>query len=968
MPDPVRRLSVPPLAGLEGQGHGSVGGGVAAGGVPHPFPLPSSTICGAHPYAFVQPLVHQRGCARGSHPGFNYQGCGGDCSSSLSRFLQSSVRGLENLGVVASGHRSLDSQQLHGCVTLPDGDHSVCPPFHPSGGLDGLHRSSGGVPSDSGSSGISSLPPLCVQWPRLSVQSVVFRPIHGPAGFHSGHGSYFCHPPLAGYSHASLPRRLTRPVLLSGVSPPGSPGGPGSLSGAGYCGQPREIQPRSLSGCPIPRGDHQYPVFCGFSVARSRLQASVNRRRISILCLASRQCLALSAGDAFLHGSPRPRGQAVHAVSPTLSSSVLGSSGPIDTCDLVTGMPSGSAVVASPASPVSGSVSLSGVSRPRLLVRRLGRRVGGASGPSSHFRPLGRVGISSPCQRQGAACRPSGSPPLPVVSFGQDSGRLLRQRHCSGLSSQSRGHQVSHSQLHRSGDRALVGVARHPSGSAVHPGLPQRPSGLSVSSSSAPAYRVVSQHDCFSIFESSVASSGGFVCHLSKSPLFDLFFSVPRPSVSGHGRLSPILGRSSGVCISSVFHHSPGSSQAPGVSGDGAHTSGSILASAALVSGPPPAVSGPPYGPPQPSRPPAPASVSSMLPGSPQAASSCLETLRRFTRAAGFSSAVASQASLARRPSSRANYQLKWSVYRSWCRTHGHSISRPTLSKVAEFLCWLRSSRGLGVSSIKGYRSMLSAVFRFHLPTLSSHPVLRDLLQSFRLSSAERQLRPPAWDLSMVLRFLNSSAFEPLSEASLRALSQKTLFLLALATSKRVGELQALCSIVTYVGSDACLSYVPQFVAKSESLTRSIPRSFLVKSLSDFAAGLDEDLLLCPVRALRIYLARTRPLIPVRHRLFVSPRRPSHAMSKNAVSFFLREVIHAAEASRPEVGSVRAHEIRCVSTSVAFHRNWSVSVVLEFATWSSSSVFSSLYLRDIQHEYDGIRSLGPFVAAGSRIE
>ena len=295
------------------------------------------------------------------------------------------------------------------------------------------------------------------------------------------------------------------------------------------------------------------------------------------------------------------------------------------------------------------------------------------------------------------------------------------------------------------------------------------------------------------------------------------------------------------------------------------------------------------------------------------------------------------------------------------------TVSRPSLAKVADFLTWLRSSRRLGVSSIRGYRSMLSAVFRFHLPSLSSDPVLRDLLRSFKLSSAERILRPPAWDLAKVLRYLNSPHFEPLSQASLHALSLKTLFLLALSTAKRVGELQALSSIVTFVGVDACLSYIPQFVAKSESITRSIPRSFLVKSLSDFAAGLDDDLLLCPVRALRFYLDRTNSLSPLRHCLFVSPRRPSRAMSKNAVSFFLREVIHAAGASRPEVGSVRAHEVRSVSTSVAFHRNWSVSSVLESATWSSSSVFSSFYLRDIQHEYDGMLSLGPFVAAGSRI-
>ena len=190
---------------------------------------------------------------------------------------------------------------------------------------------------------------------------------------------------------------------------------------------------------------------------------------------------------------------------------------------------------------------------------------------------------------------------------------------------------------------------------------------------------------------------------------------------------------------------------------------------------------------------------------------------------------------------------------------------------------------------------------------------------------------------------------------------------MALATAKRVGELRALSSVVTFVHGDACLSYIPQFVAKSKSLTRSIPRSFLVKSLSDFVADLDADLLLCPVRALRIYLDRAASLAPLRHRLFVSPRRPSRSLLKNAVSFFLCDVISSAGASRPEMGSIRAHDVRSVSTSVAFHRNWSVSAVLDSATWSSSSVFSSFYPRNIQHEYDGLLSLGPFVAAGTRI-
>ena len=264
---------------------------------------------------------------------------------------------------------------------------------------------------------------------------------------------------------------------------------------------------------------------------------------------------------------------------------------------------------------------------------------------------------------------------------------------------------------------------------------------------------------------------------------------------------------------------------------------------------------------------------------------------------------------------------------------------------------------------------MLSMVFQFQLPALSSHPVLRDLLHSFRVSAPSYPLRPPSWDLSKVLRFLLSDPFEPLQVAPLRALTKKVLFLLALATAKHVGELQALSRLVSFFGDDACLSYVPEFVAKSELLSRSIPRSFLLKSLSGFAAGLEDDLLLCPVRALRIYLDRTLSLAPYCRRLFVSPSCPTRALSKNAVSFFLREVIHGAEASRPEVGTVCAHDIRGVSTSVAFHRNWSVSSVLDAATWNSSSVFTSFfYLRDLRYEFQGLRSLGPFVAAGTRIE
>ena len=181
---------------------------------------------------------------------------------------------------------------------------------------------------------------------------------------------------------------------------------------------------------------------------------------------------------------------------------------------------------------------------------------------------------------------------------------------------------------------------------------------------------------------------------------------------------------------------------------------------------------------------------------------------------------------------------------------------------MADFLLYLRRSLSLSYSSIASYRSMLSGVFRFILPELSSHFVLHDLLRSFRLEHPLSSSRVPPWDLLVVLRFLRGPQFEPLASASLRALTQKVLFLVSLATARCVGELQAVSREVSFSGSGAYLSYLPEFRAKTESAVNPLPRSFCVRSLKDFVGDLPNELLLCPVRALRSYLARTSSLSP----------------------------------------------------------------------------------------------------------
>ena len=354
----------------------------------------------------------------------------------------------------------------------------------------------------------------------------------------------------------------------------------------------------------------------------------------------------------------------------------------------------------------------------------------------------------------------------------------------------------------------------------------------------------------------------------------------------------------------------------------------------------------------------------------PRAAPNCLETIQQSARHLGFSKGVAKQLAFCRRSSTRMNYQAKWVVFRQWCRSQGHSISRPSISKIADFLLFLRKVKKLSYSSIAGYRTMLSATFQFILPEISESTVLKNLLRSFKIERPISQSRVPPWDLARVLAFLRSPAFEPLASLDLRQLTKKVLFLVSLATARRVGELQAVSSLVSFKGNVAYLSYLPEFLAKTENEGNQLPRYFELKSLSDFVGNLEEELLLCPVRALRVYLNRTSQGGTRPRNLFVSPKCPFRGISKNAISYFLREVISEAQVQQADPGpsvQPRAHSVRGMATSSAFLRNSPVAKVLEAATWKSSLVFTSFYLKDVQFDTPDGFSLGPCVAANAVI-
>ena len=171
------------------------------------------------------------------------------------------------------------------------------------------------------------------------------------------------------------------------------------------------------------------------------------------------------------------------------------------------------------------------------------------------------------------------------------------------------------------------------------------------------------------------------------------------------------------------------------------------------------------------------------------------------------------------------------------------------------------------------------------------------LLCSFSRSVDPVELCPPAWDVALVLQSLTGAPYEPLRTCDVRFLAQKTLFLLALASAKRIGELHALSYRVSHSRgwAEVSFSFVPGFVAKTQDPSSLAPRfeGFTVPALSN-ARNNSNGRLLCPVRVVRCYLDRTAARRSRCERLFVTAGRSKKEISKTTASFWLRKTISRA--------------------------------------------------------------------------
>ena len=311
----------------------------------------------------------------------------------------------------------------------------------------------------------------------------------------------------------------------------------------------------------------------------------------------------------------------------------------------------------------------------------------------------------------------------------------------------------------------------------------------------------------------------------------------------------------------------------------------------------------------------------------------------------------------ARAPSTRLVYSNCWAAFSSWCSDRDlDPVSCPVQHVLQYLQCLLDAGRA--ASTLRVHTAAIS-FNHSHIDgrTVGAHYWVTQFLRGAKRLRPPRVRRAAAWDLPLVLQALSQAPFEPMAGASLSSLSMKTAFLLAVTTAKRVSELHAL-SI-----SDACL----RWKASDSGVTLWPNVSFLPKVLPPsysnqaielaafhpppFTSEAEERAhLLCPVRALRLYIQATQGFRRS-EQLFVcyGARNRGCALSKQRLSHWVVDTIRKAYevAGKPAPSDIICHSTRGVATSWAAMRGVSLTDVCAAASWTAPCTFSRFYRLDV---------------------
>ena len=206
----------------------------------------------------------------------------------------------------------------------------------------------------------------------------------------------------------------------------------------------------------------------------------------------------------------------------------------------------------------------------------------------------------------------------------------------------------------------------------------------------------------------------------------------------------------------------------------------------------------------------------------------------------------------------------------------------------------------LPIATIRYYRSVIGVIHKGFDDgsNLSNNALISHLIKGMFVERPPAKKLIPSWDLGTIIYTLAKAPFEPAGSSSLHHLTVKTAFLLAASTARRRSELHALSVAAGHLRWEpGGVRLIPEinFLTKNQSLNFSPPDIFF-PSLTYFS-GIQDDKLWCPVRILKLYIARTRPLRGDATLLFITTVRPNYPASVTTIARWIVEAILPLQAT-----------------------------------------------------------------------
>ena len=451
-----------------------------------------------------------------------------------------------------------------------------------------------------------------------------------------------------------------------------------------------------------------------------------------------------------------------------------------------------------------------------------------------------------------------------------------RQHHSGGLCKQGRRHEIRTSVCPSLEDYDLVyQKSGHPQ-SSPHSRSPECGSRQTFQIGPNNSNRMVSTSTNFSDnlqVQQVAPTPDRSVCNKIQQQINPVCITSARFSGLGSRCTQPVLGKSGPICLPTDSHLGQSGGKATKRTVQEAHSDCSWVAEHALVLGSSDHVQ---LNSTESAQSADTALQSDTSQESDQPKSPCMAPRASVIKEQGFSEAVAARIEAPQRRSTRSVYEAKWTIFTKWCISHKVDFRAPPVKSVADFLMYLFQDRKLQPSTIDGYRSAIADKLGNSSINISKNENLTRLLDSFHRDRPKGQRGIPSWNLSLVLHQLTKAPFEPIKEASLKHLTFKTVFLLALGSGKRRSEIHAWQNKNIRHQSDwskVSLYPSPSFLSKNQ-LAKEGPDSVTPVVIPALAPTLDRSLKsdrsLCPVRALRYYLDRTSDLRQNEELVFVS--------------------------------------------------------------------------------------------------